>query len=102
MRTKYETQRYLHLYKLKYIKTRVMRSRERRKDMVNDNVATALALLGRKKSRIPLPNKLPDFKLRQVRNFYRGDENSTKFNLLTNPTMSEAEFMSKFKKEPGN
>ena len=35
VRTRYENQRFWHLYKLKFIKTRVLRARERRADAVN-------------------------------------------------------------------
>ena len=96
VRTRYENQRFWHLYKLKYIKTRVLRARERRADVVNKQVNIAAKIMRSRKSTLPLTNKLPDFKVRQLKNFFKGEEGSTKYNLLTNPFMAEEVFENKF------
>ena len=96
VRTRYENQRFWHLYKLKYIKTRVLRARERRADVVNKQVNIAAKIMTSRKSTLPLTNKLPDFKVRQLKNFFKGEEGSTKYNLLTNPFMAEDVFENKF------
>ena len=61
VRTRYENQRFWHLYKLKYIKTRVLRTRERRADAVNARINVAAQILSARKATLPLNNKLPDF-----------------------------------------
>ena len=96
VRTRYENQRFWHLYKLKFIKTRVLRVRKRRADAVNARINVAAQIMSARKATLPLNNKLPDFKVRQLRNFFKGEEGSTKYNLLTNPFMTEEQFEKKF------
>ena len=49
-----------------------------------------------------LPNKLPDFKIRQITAYHTSDDNSAKkmvspYALLTNPDLEEEELMKRFK-----
>ena len=102
-RTKAEEQKFKTLSQLRYIKTRTIRSRERRLRTVMDDSEKIESFMGQESMlNTPLPHKLPDFKLRQITAYHTKDENSAKkmvspYALLTNPEMTEEEFMKRFK-----
>ena len=102
-RTKAEEQKFKTLSQLRYIKTRTMRSRERRIRTVMDDAEKIESFMGQEKLlNTPLPYKLPDFKIRQITAYHTDDDTSAKkmvspYALLTNPEMEEEEFMKRFK-----
>ena len=106
-RTKAEEQKLRTLSQLRYIKTRTMRSRERRIRTVMDDAEKVESFMAQEKIlKTPLPHKLPDFKITQITAYHTSENNSAKnmkspYALPTNPDMEEEEFMKRFKKTSG-
>lgn len=104
-RTKHEDQRYKTLMKLRFIKTRTMRSQARRLKCVQDDSEKIESIMNQQQlNTAPMDNKLPDFKLKQIQAYFTeepGRQMNSPYCLVTNPALTEEEFMKKFKENPG-
>ena len=100
-RTKYEEERYQRLLKLRYLKTRTLRSRARRIHTISDDAQRIESFMKENElDSTPMKNKLPDFKLNQIQGYFSGVPSrqlSSPFCLLTNPEQKEEDFLKKFK-----
>ena len=100
-RSKYEEDRYQKLLKLRYLKTRTMRSRARRISTISDDAERIASYMkDNDLDNAPLQNKLPDFKLQQIQGYFTtvpGRQLTSPFCLVTNPQQKEEDFLKKFK-----
>ena len=87
--------------KLRFIKTRTMRSHARRVKCVQEDVEKVEEIMNKQKlDGVRLDNKLPDFKVKQIQSFYTkepGRQMVSPYCLLTNTNTTEEQFLKKFK-----